>query len=336
MSSSNLPRPEPRQQAANIARLKSNVQRVADVVRKLKQQTDVAAFSHEQLRAEFGISMQQLNVVTGDPCSHGQAYIKPVPPEVVTEWLKKYAPEESEDLESFDIDFPDLDATELSPGFDFHEAAELSDLLLNRVKYSKDSDMGVMMGKESHWNEAELPDECISLSHSDWEAREPFHQVHPSQYGLDFDCVTKSNPALPHMQCWLADDLPVKNGPYLSPAELITTLGLAIAKIKAQKYYQPTVIPVSLLIFSILTAYRAVLIQSLFKITVFSCSARKLRIVQGAINFHTLDLDFRYSPVIDFSVGGLHSNSQNAKAVAGVLGWVLGRPVGQTFPGRNQ
>ncbi|KAM3531722.1 hypothetical protein MY4038_004405 [Beauveria bassiana] len=218
MSSSNLPRPEPRQQAANIARLKSNVQRVADIVRKLKQQTDVAAFSHEQLRAEFGISMQQLNVATGDPCSHGQAYIKPVPPEVVTEWLKKYAPEESEDLESFDIDFRDLDATELSPGFDFHEAAELSDLLLNRVKYSKDSKMGVMMGKESHWNEAELPDECISLSHSDWEAREPFHQVHPSQYGLDFDCVTTSNPALPHMQCWLADDLPIKNGPYLSPA----------------------------------------------------------------------------------------------------------------------
>ncbi|KAM3545293.1 hypothetical protein ARSEF1564_001765 [Beauveria bassiana] len=278
MSSSNLPRPEPRQQAANIARLKSNVQRVADIVRKLKQQTDVAAFSHEQLRAEFGISMQQLNVVTGDPCSHGQAYIKPVPPEVVTEWLKKYAPEESEDVESFDIGFRDLDATELSPGFDFHEAAELSDLLLNRVKYSKDSKLGVMM----------------------------------------------------------ADDLPIKNGPYLSPAELITTLGLAIAKIKAQKYYQPTVIPVSLLIFSMLTAYRAVLIQSLFEITVFSCSARKLRIVQGAINFHTLDLDFRYSSVIYFSVGGLHSNSQNAKAVAGVLGWVLGRPVGQTFPGRNQ
>ncbi|KAM3427683.1 hypothetical protein NHJ13734_008895 [Beauveria thailandica] len=330
MSSSKLPHREPRQQPTNIAQLKNNVQRVAEIVRKLKE-TDVTALSREQLLAEYGISVQQLNGVTGVPCSGGQAYIKPISPEVVIEWLKKYAPEESEDLESFDIDFLNLDVTELSPGFDFHEAIELSDLLLNRVKFSKDPNMGVMMGKESHWNETELPHHCISLPHADWEAREPFHQVHPSQYGLDFDCVTKSNPELPHMQCWLADELPVKNGPYLSSAELITTLALAIAKIKTLNRYQPTVIPVSLLIFLIVTAHRAVLIQSVFKITVFSCSGRKLRIVQGAINFHDLNLDFRCSPVMDFSVGGLRLDGPNATKVAKVLGWILGRPVGQIF-----
>ncbi|KAM3507533.1 hypothetical protein MY11210_007094 [Beauveria gryllotalpidicola] len=316
MFSSNLPHREPRQQPTNSARLKTNVQRVAEIVRKLKK-TDVAAFSDKQLRADYGISVQKLDVVTGVPCTRGQAYISPIPPETVIEWLKKYAPEESEDLVSYEIDFSDLDATSLSPDFNFNEAMQLSDLLLNRVRYSNNSDMGVMMAKESRWNEAELPHACINYyipPHSDWEAREPFHQVHPSQYNLDFDCVTESHPELPHMQCWLADELPINDGPWLSPAELITTLALAIAKIKNHKYYQASVIP----------------------ITVFSCAARKLRIVQGAINFHNLDLDFRCSVVTDFSVGGVRSNSRNAKAVAQILGWVLGRPVGQIFPPKSQ
>ncbi|KAM3550677.1 hypothetical protein MY1884_008128 [Beauveria asiatica] len=313
MSSSNLPRQEAHQQPAGIARLKSNVKTVAELVRKFKQAKS-AFFNQQQLRDNHGISVQKLDIVTGKPGTHGQAYIEPVQPEIVREWLTKYAPEESEDLESFDIDFPNLDVTELSPGFDFHEAIELSDLLLNRVKFSKDSNMGVMMSKESHWNETELPHHCISLPHSDWEAREPFHQVHSSQYHLDFDCVTKSNPELPHMQCWLADELPIKDGPYLSPAELTTTLALAVATIKKPEYQQASVIP----------------------ITVFSCSGRMLRIVQGAINFRDLHLDFRCSPVIDFSVGGLRSNGPNATKVAGVLGWILGRPVGQIWPGKNQ
>ncbi|KAM3441873.1 hypothetical protein MY4824_001287 [Beauveria thailandica] len=328
MSSSNLPRQEAHQQPAGIARLKSNVKTVAELVRKFKQAKS-AFFNQQQLRDNHGISVQKLDIVTGKPGTHGQAYIEPVQPEIVLKWLTKYAPEESEDLESCDIDFPNLDVTELSPGFDFHEAIELSDLLLNRVKFSKDSNMGVMMGEESHWNETDLP-------HSDWEAREPFHQVHPSQYDLDFDCVTNSNPELPHMQCWLADELPIKDGPYLSPAELITTLALAVATIKKPEYQQASVIPVSLLISLIFTADWVVLIISLFKITVFSCSGRMLRIVQGAIDFRNLNLDFRCSPVLDFSVGGLRSNGPNATKVARVLGWILGRPVGQILPGKNQ
>ncbi|KGQ07422.1 hypothetical protein BBAD15_g7261 [Beauveria bassiana D1-5] len=338
MSSSNLPRREARQQSASIAQLQNNVRKVAELVRKLKL-AKVPFFTREQLLTKYRIFVQKLDIATGERGTQGQAYIEPVRPEIVLDWLKKYAPEKSADRLYFDLDFTGYDVTEMSLDFYLGEAMELCNLLLNHVNYSKDEKMGVMMGQESNWNRAELPRNLInsqSLPHSDWEARELFHQIHPIQEKLDFDCITDSHPAFPHLQCWLADELPVKDRPCLSPAELITTLALAVATIKDPKYHQASVIPVSLLISLILTAYRVVLILSLFKITVFSCSARKLRIVQGAINFHTLDLDFRYSFVIDFSVGGLHSNSQNAKAVAGVLGWVLGRPVGQTFPGINQ
>ncbi|KAH8711446.1 hypothetical protein HC256_008259 [Beauveria bassiana] len=338
MSSSNLPRREARQQSASIAQLQNNVRKVAELVRKLKL-AKVPFFTREQLLTKYRIFVQKLDIATGEPGTQGQAYIEPVRPEIVLDWLKKYAPEKSADRPYFDLDFTGYDVTGMSLDFYLGEAMELCNLLLNHVNYSKDEKMGVMMGQESNWNRAELPRNLInsqSLPHSDWEARELFHQIHPTQEKLDFDCITDSHPAFPHLQCWLADELPVKDRPCLSPAELITTLALAVATIKDPKYHQASVIPVSLLISLILTAYRVVLILSLFKITVFSCSGRMLRIVQGAINFRDLHLDFRCSPVIDFSVGALRSNGPNARKVAEVLGWVLGRPVGQTFPDRNE
>ncbi|EJP62473.1 uncharacterized protein BBA_08557 [Beauveria bassiana ARSEF 2860] len=316
MSSSNLPRREARQQSASIAQLQNNVRKVAELVRKLKL-AKVPFFTREQLLTKYRIFVQKLDIATGEPGTQGQAYIEPVRPEIVLDWLKKYAPEKSADRPYFDLDFTGYDVTGMSLDFYLGEAMELCNLLLNHVNYSKDEKMGVMMGQESNWNRAELPRNLInsqSLPHSDWEARELFHQIHPTQEKLDFDCITDSHPAFPHLQCWLADELPVKDRPCLSPAELITTLALAVATIKDPKYHQASVIP----------------------ITVFSCSGRMLRIVQGAINFRDLHLDFRCSPVIDFSVGALRSNGPNARKVAEVLGWVLGRPVGQTFPDRNE
>ncbi|KAM3503097.1 hypothetical protein MY10362_004427 [Beauveria mimosiformis] len=154
MSSSNLPRQEAHQQPASIARIKRNVKTVAELVSQFKQ-AKVASFDQQQLRDNHGISVQKLDIVTGKPDTHGQAYIEPVQPEVVTEWLKKYAPEESEDRPFFEIDFVNLDVTGLSTSIYFGEAMDLCTLLLNHVRYSKHENTGVMMGQESNWNEAE-------------------------------------------------------------------------------------------------------------------------------------------------------------------------------------
>ncbi|KAM3481771.1 hypothetical protein MY5147_000568 [Beauveria neobassiana] len=154
MSSSNLPRREARQQSASIAQLQNNVRKVAELVRKLKL-AKVPFFTREQLLTKYRIFVQKLDIATGERGTQGQAYIEPVRPEIVLDWLKKYAPEKSADRLYFNLDFTGYDVTEMSLDFYLGEAMELCNLLLNHVNYSKDEKMGVMMGQESNWNRAE-------------------------------------------------------------------------------------------------------------------------------------------------------------------------------------
>ncbi|KAJ3496580.1 hypothetical protein NLG97_g2559 [Lecanicillium saksenae] len=230
--------------------------------------------------------------------------MRPASANQVKEWLAQYAPERAEGMEPDDFEF-------LDPDFDYSddingglvESKDMEKIILNHLQNAEDIEkMDCILHRETNWRPAPIDTGCLyRYGELKFEVTEVLHQCEPSQRDKVYvEEYTDPHPRLPHVQCWLHDDTSLSDDLYLTIAELHTILVVALGVVAHRPYRKALVIPV----------------------TVYSCSYRQIRIVQGCVDFYNARCDVRCGPVEDFSTGGLRQSPETEAAFYRILGWV--------------
>ncbi|KAJ3476321.1 hypothetical protein NLG97_g9166 [Lecanicillium saksenae] len=266
--------------------------------------------SPERLRTEWNIVVQDLDLRTGQP-PRGHAFIQPIPMETVSDWLQEFRPWEQQDGLTGCGDF-DLIGT-YNPQRDYRRGMSQSfgirRMVNNYITSCYREEKGSMIQNRTAWRESLIP--MGRLQHRgepdrNWGISLMLHQSDPRDAGKPYILNTRQNERVPHFACFLHDDVLLVDDKSLSSAELCTIFILALHISCLRMYEHVVVIP----------------------ITVYSCSGWQVRIVQGCIDFRNLQFDIRCSKILDFNTGGVRDTEENLQRFMTLLGWVLGKPVG--------
>ncbi|ATY65725.1 NAD binding Rossmann fold, partial [Cordyceps militaris] len=255
----------------------------------------------EQLRAEWNIVVQKLDLDTGRP-DHGETFIQPIPIHQIDSWIKEFRPLEYPSRGPYDYDLFDIyDRLE-----DAGEGKEISRGIFRMVNnYIIRSHLfrgGSILWNKTNWRKCLPTTDRLSFRSEkhNWFVSTVIYQCNPA-LGNRYISTT-----LPHLSCFLHDDEMLQDDGSLSHAELNTIMILALQQASDCTYSHATVIP----------------------IVVFSCAGRHLRIVQACIDFKHYHFDIRCSEILNFNEGGIRGTDENLRRFYTLLGWVLGEPVG--------
>ncbi|KAJ3476322.1 hypothetical protein NLG97_g9167 [Lecanicillium saksenae] len=257
------------------------------------------------LREDHGFVIQGLDLKTGEPAMHGNRFIEPIHPAEIRGWVNKYC-------------FWGIGETraQLGPlGYSaypkstrpFYDAETLKreiSMMLDQGLFR----IGNIREKESLWRRARIELDGLQREYRPnchWAVRDIFQQARSSQLEDPFEPNLTQNEHHPHVQCIVLDNEPLADNNYVSVAELTTILKVAGDVARIPQFKNVDTIPV----------------------TVFSFSNRKVRIVQGCVNFRTRKHDIRCSDIMDFTYSFCRTE-ESVFNVCTLLGWMVGRPVG--------
>ncbi|ATY67203.1 kinase-like domain [Cordyceps militaris] len=238
------------------------------------------------------------------------AFIQPIPPDEIRRWLDELRPWDADCAEPYDFDLPDS----YDPYYDPRVSESVS-FGIRRVAYNYIGKYYVPCVSTPTLANLGMNSPGVKhLSSSDsnihhWDVTQMFHQCDPATIRKHrLHSAIPPSSELPHLSCFLHDDEILESDGGLSTAELITIMVCYVPP----EPFRPD------------QSYSSAHV----KITVFSCSGRQVRIVQGCIDFRHYQFDVRCSDILDFNEGGMRRTKENEQRFYTFLGWILGNPVG--------
>ncbi|KAJ3528048.1 hypothetical protein NM208_g10399 [Fusarium decemcellulare] len=239
---------------------------------------------------KFGIPCKDMDSKTGQVGPRVEPFIEPIPPHLVDEWLNETKPWTIRE----DFIRPDDDISETGQTL----ATFLGLLIDIHLTYNeKEGDPGIMIIK-TKWAPT-FPD-CskyvnrLSCGNGkpDWQLKATYrqHVVAPTCRCI-YDGTLDAGK--PHAICFLADSAPIQDD-LIATSELTSLLYMAI--------------------------------NIALKVTLVTGSLATIRIVQAICDFEKGTIELRKSPPVHFPKG-VRADWQKYLTL---LGWMLGKPVGQT------
>ncbi|KAF4452720.1 endothelin-converting enzyme [Fusarium albosuccineum] len=257
---------------------------------------------------KFDIRCKDMDFKTGQVGPRVEPFIEPIPPHLVEEWLNETKPwtvrddfvNDPDPDPWFDDDCPTNDAQTTATFFGI-----LIDIHLSSNE--KEEEPGIMV---AHTNWGPFPPYCgkyvnrLSAGHGmrNWQLKATYRQnIVPATCRCIYDGTLDADK--PHAICFLADDAPIQDD-LIATSELTSLLFVAIDIALKAEFEKHRIIPVTLVTGSLST----------------------IRIVQAICDFEKGTIELRKSPPVHFPKG-VRADWQKYLTL---LGWILGKPVGQT------
>jgi len=252
---------------------------------------------------EFNVKTMPLDFRTGNLPDQVQAFIRPLSPQTIAQMLHR-----SGSL-TLRRDFVKKNGPDLRLDDDYVEATFFWDLIETHLKRRGRRDDLPVIPYSSRWrlfsNESKYLTR-LSRDYANWQVKAIL------RYCIDTPDKGPSaprtlDPAKPHTICFLADEAPLTQG-QVSTSELNTVVWLAGLNYLDSIYSQHSVVP----------------------ITVVSASGRRVRVVQGNVNFRKCTVGLRISEIVEFEKGVTDDRGHINEKYLTLLGWLIGDPVGNT------
>ncbi|CVL07855.1 uncharacterized protein FPRO_05068 [Fusarium proliferatum ET1] len=243
------------------------------------------------------IKCKDMDFKTGQVGKQTEQFIQPIPPKVVQQWLDETRPppkERRDIVNEYSHEFPNDNQW---------EATMIWRRINAYISESENAQGNCVMTTHTQWHHANPSNSRfvnrLGEENANWQLKGVLRQHLPNQSNYD----RPLDPNRPHAICYLADGAELVDDMLLT-SELTTLLLMATDTALKTTWQKHKLIPVTLI----------------------TGSYRTVRVSQCILDAETGSIEIRKSPLITFDKGLL---AEWAKYLT-LLGWVLGKPVGQT------